>query len=557
MAGEKEFPLSIIIRTVDRATAGIKKIHEGIESNLEKIRAPVHRLGTSFEHLGHAAGLPHLVEHFKHVGHAAHEVWEKVGELKEKFLEFAIGIGIGALEVEHLIHQFADLAKTAKLVGLSADQLAQFRFAAAQSGVSTEEFDNALEKLNKNLGDMKAGGGKLKGFLQTVSPLLLKQVQHAKSNTEAFDLMAAAMAKITDPTKRAALATAAFGKGGQPLINLLAKGPEGIKKLREEYEELAGSQDEAAETAEEVHHAMGRVSAAADGIKAAIVVGLGPSMEHLAEQLKEFLVGHREQVAAFIKDFGEKLPGRIHAVVGAFMTAIGIITPIWNAIGGLKGAAIALAVILGGKLLLAVASLTVALLTNPFALIVAGIGLLIAAGIAIVSNWDYVKGFFLECWEVIRESFSNFFADVWALLKAFTPIGLIVDNWQPISDFFKGLWDGITATFEAAWKGIKTIVDKVVWAVDKVKGAASAVADFLGLGDEEVNAIPGVARVNFGGGTRPSLGVTAPGGGAGSAPAETRIKVDFANAPKGMRVATDPRSSGDVDTSVGYQMALP
>jgi hypothetical protein len=76
--------------------------------------------------------------------------------------------------------------------------------------------------------------------------------------------------------------------------------------------------------------------------------------------------------------------------------------------------------------------------------------------------------------------------------------------WGPVAGFFKTMWDGITAVFEKALTLITGIVDKVT-----------------------------------------------------GAPQQAKITVDFANAPKGTRVSTDPKSSADVDLGVGYQMGSP
>lgn len=506
---EKTTQLSIIIRTVDQATAGLKKISAGIEHRVGKMTAPIHSLGESLGGLGHAAGFHHVGEAFKKVGEEAKEFGAHILEAGKILTEFSVlGVGIGLESIMKLVEGFTHLGHTAELVGLSADSLAGYRHAAEEAGVSVEEFDGALEKFNKNLGDMKAGGGKLKAFLASVSPALLRQVQAAKTNEEALALMAEAMKKVTDPTKRAALATAAFGKAGQPMINMLAEGSEALEEQRKEYGELAGSQEGAVAQSKGLHKAMLRIGAVMDGIKAAIVVGVGPALLGLAEQFKGFLVAHRAEIVAFIKDFGEKLPGRIQAVVGAFQTALGIITPVWNAIGGLKGAAIALAVVLGGKLIVAIAELTFALATNPFGLILVGIGLLVAAGIALVANWDYVKGFFVECWNVITDA------------------------------------------FKAAWKVIEEIVGSIVDAVKTVTDAVGAIVDTFKVDDSKnifafgANGEPGEGFRNF----------------FNQAPAqktEAVIKVDFANAPKGTRVTAEPRGAAEIDLSVGYQLNPP
>ncbi len=464
---EKQFPLSIIIRTVDQATAGIKAINH----RLDALTRPTREFGKSLSELAEKSGLNRVGEAFKGVGEA----------LKETALHL-LEIGVVAGEVVHLlIEKFSNLAITAKLVGLTADQLAQFRFAAKQSGVSVEEFDSGLEKLNKSLGEMKAGGGKLKSLLEKVSPVLLRQIQSAKSNVEAFDLLANAMVKVTDPTKRAALATAAFGRGGQPLINMLAQGAEGIDALRKEYEQLAGSQDAAAESALELHHAQGRIAAMFDGIEASIITAIAPALLKLADQFKSFLVEHREEIAAFIKDFGEKLPGRIDAVAKAFGKLIDFITPVWHAIESLGGVSTVLAVVLGGKLVLAIAKLSVAMFATPFGWVILSIGAVITAIVLLIEHWEKAK--------------------------------------EAFADFTKS---------------------SVTVAMERVNAADLADRGFFRV--KQRGAL-GLSEVPRGFGTKNST--------------EAKVVVDFKNAPKGTRVTTDPKSTADVDLSVGYQMVMP
>ncbi len=490
MAAEKTFPLSIVIRTVDQATAGFRKINH----QLDALTRPTREFGKELSHLAEKSGLNRVGEAFKGVGEA----------LKETAIHL-LEVGAIAGEMVHLlIEKFTNLATTAKLVGLTADQLAQFRFAAKQSGVSVEEFDSGLEKLNKSLGEMKAGGGKLKSLLEKVSPVLLRQIQSAKSNVEAFDLLANAMVKVTDPTKRAALATAAFGRGGQPLINMLSQGAEGIDALRKEYEQLAGSQDAAAESALELHHAQGRIAAMFDGIEASIITAVAPVLLKLADQFKSFLVEHREEIAAFIKDFGEKLPGRIQAVVDAFRSALNFIKPVWDAIDRMGGAATVLAAILGGKLVFAIARLGLALALTPFGWVLAGIAALVAGAALLIANWDKVSAFFADLWLGIKQTFAD------AIAWITQAVADIIDAINPLNVF-----DG------------------------KLKGAFGQAGAFVGTIE------------------RPTVGALLPGMAGPNTATEARIKVDFKNAPKGMRVTTDPKSTADVDLSVGYQMVLP
>jgi hypothetical protein len=68
------------------------------------------------------------------------------------------------------------------------------------------------------------------------------------------------------------------------------------------------------------------------------------------------------------------------------------------------------------------------------------------------------------------------------------------------------------------------------------------VFDLSGQARAAVNDVSGQARAALEGGRSP--------------PARAQVTVDFANAPRGTRVKTDPQSTADVDLSVGYQMGL-
>jgi phage-related minor tail protein len=564
----KEYPLSIVIKTVDRATAGIRLISErvnALKGRLDRVTAPARAFGRAFGQslraMGTEAGLPKVMGALRGVGGAVKGLLAHVGMIGG----VAAGAAAGAvIAFKSMVDSLDDLGDMADRVGLTVDALAQLRFAAQVSGGSVEDLDSGLGTFNRSLGQLSAGTGKLFGFLKRVSPEFLRQVKGAKTSEEAFGLMADAIAQLKDPTQRAALAAAAFGGAGGALVPLLAKGSAGIKELKERYAALAGSQTGAAEAAGKVDDSFHDLKAATDGVKAALVEGLAPAFVKLIGFLQTFFAENRARIAEWAKDFGEKLPARIDAVVAAFQGFIDAVKPVWDAIGGLRGVAIALAAILGGKLVLAVYALGTALLTTPVGWIIGGIAALVAAGAFLVRHWDQVKLFLVSMWEVVQENFAT----IWGWIKtalAWTPLGPIIENWGPITDFFKGLWDGVTAVFVAAWDIIKGIVDKIVWAVDKVKGAAHAVREYFGGGSGETTSLVDVvgglrkqgltqAQAEIQG--RKLLRLPPAAAPAAGKPTETRVIVDFANAPKGTRVRTDS-GTADVDFSVGYQMALP
>jgi molybdopterin converting factor small subunit len=306
---DKKTHLSIVIRTVDKATAAIRAIHERIT----RMTAPIRALGAR------------MVDSFKGVGSALSGVTSAIGGLLSKIpLVGGIIVGTAGAAVAglmSLVDGYDELGDKAEEAGVSVDFLAQLRYAAEKSGASVEQLDGGLKGFVTSLGQAKAGSGRMAAFLNQVSPALLKQLKAAKNNEEAFGLLAAAMEKIKDPAKRAALAQKTLGDAS--LAPLLARGAKGIEELRARYAELAGSQEEAVEKSGEVDDAMKDLRASTDGIKAALVTGLAPALKVIVERLRNWFVKHRGDIAQWAADLGEKLPGAIRSVVAWVERAVG------------------------------------------------------------------------------------------------------------------------------------------------------------------------------------------------------------------------------------------
>lgn len=330
MADKAEFPLSIILRTVDRYTAGLKQANEQIDKTFKPYRAFGKELGKFSENLG----LPKLRSALGSVG----------TELKNLTVQAAafgaVVAGVGVHVIKGWIDDFDKLGDTADRLGVTAQALAEFRHAGKMSGVEVGEMDSALGSFNVNLGKAHAGTGKLASFLGRVSPKLLAQVKAAKSSEEAFGLLADATTMLSKHEDKAALAQAAFGGSGEALLPLLAKGSAGIEELRARYAKVAPNMGKAAAAAGQVDDAFNTLNAGWEGTKATLLMHLSPAIKDVATQLSTWLSNPETQqkIADWAKDFGEKLPGRIKALVDAIKEIGAAIKPVWDMIGGAKGA---------------------------------------------------------------------------------------------------------------------------------------------------------------------------------------------------------------------------
>ena len=298
-----DFKIAVVIGAVDKASAPIRRIGARIAGSLG---GAVRRVGSGIRRLTNtmAVAVPAAA-----VG-AAYGIWH----LTESYAE-----------------QTDAMAKLVRRSGLQLQAYQELRHAANLAGVSQAQFDSAIVKFTRNVGDAKAGTGALATLLKKVSPELLKQVKAAKSNGEALEIMLFAMGSLDDPTKRAALAAAAFGEAGQSMTLMLEGGPEGMRKAREEARRLGGVLDgEAAAAAEAYCDDMARLKLAINGVKTAIGRALIPVLQPMVQHMTEWLAANRElvssKIAEYVQAIGEWIGDAIDTLKG------------WDWSGALEGA---------------------------------------------------------------------------------------------------------------------------------------------------------------------------------------------------------------------------
>lgn len=497
---DKGTELSLVIRTVDKATAGIRTVNK----HLDEMTRPTREFGKALKELGAKSGFNDLVDGARGVGGAVKDLLGKVLAVGAG----AVGIGVA---LKGLVDEFDDLGDKSERLGVTNDFLASMRFAAERSGASMEALDSGLQTFTENIGQARAGTGRMVKFLSTVSPALLSQLKATKSNEAAFRLLADAMAKVTDPAKRAALAQKTVGDAA--LAPLLARGSAGLLELQGEFANTAGSMEEAADGAGKVDDSLRNLKAATTGIKAALLKGLSPALQVIIDKLKEWLVDHRADVERWADDIGKKLPGAVEAIVNTVKNAAGDVADFVDAIGGWKVAAGVLAAVIAGSLVAAVVSFGAALLATPLGPIIIALAAA-ALGVASLKSeidklndaLDTTHELMLQDAAVLTpEQFKAKYPGVTSLQTDLTPAGRQI--------------------YRALNPDAPPPQDALVYSANNPARLATA----QGLADLTELAAPAV-------------------------PSEARIKVDFANAPRGTRVTAEPQNTAHVDMSVGYQL---
>lgn len=213
--------------------------------------------------------------------------------------------------VERLLSGYTErvgeLHNFARQTGFSVEALQEFRYAADLADVGVENFDRSLGVFMRTLGQAKTGTGPLLTWMKKAGAegKALHGAMRGKGSEASLEAVITAMAKLEDPTKRAALAQAAFGRGGGKMVRLALEGSTGLARLREEARRFGLVSAEEAERAEEFGDAMTRMKYATTGLVNLLGGELIPALRPVIDGMSEWIVKNRAVI-------GQK----IHKAVG-------------------------------------------------------------------------------------------------------------------------------------------------------------------------------------------------------------------------------------------------
>lgn len=193
-----------------------------------------------------------------------------------------------------------------------------------------------------------------------------------------------------------------------------------------------------------------------------------------------------------------------------------------------------------------------ALTATPLGLILRGIAM--AAGL-IIANWGTIGPWFQRTWASIVGFFSAAWEgikavslDAWELIKSaffnFSPLGILIKNWDPIVGYFRSLWAQIKPYIEPLMNGAK-------WASETASSLASGAKGAFGSAVDTVGSWFGGSPL----GKNSPLSSSSPAAGAntGGGRVDGEMVVRFENAPQNMRVDEGKASPGwSMLPDVGY-----
>lgn len=181
----------------------------------------------------------------------ASQLEKSLGQIRDKLKTFsrqvgAIGgavTGMGAAIIGPMtaaVKIFADagdkLHKMSQRTGLSVEALSALDFAASQSGGSIDALEKSMIGLARFMLQVEQGSATAVGMLDEIG-VSVEELQQSNPE-ERFLLLAEALSRVADPTKKAGLAMQFFGRSGTEMLPMLNAGEKGIAAMMARAEEL-------------------------------------------------------------------------------------------------------------------------------------------------------------------------------------------------------------------------------------------------------------------------------------------------------------------------------
>ena len=374
--------------------------------------------------------------------------------------------------------------KLADSIGLPIETLQGYQYAAERSGVTTEQLNGAVEKMTRRTANFaQTAGGPAKKALEALG--LAQEDLANLSTADKMDLLADRLNGVESAAYRNQVAFEIFGLKGTAMTNMLKDGSKGLKQYKEEAERLGWVLNKGAhEGAEGFDDALLDTQLTIKGITRVVSAQLMPVFTGMMKKFTSWASENRDTINGWAKSFGEWATEAIPKAVTALeslgkgiKTVSGFISGLVDMLGGWKNILTIIGSLMAAKVVVGIGSfvtagykiiqmlkaattvqagLNIVMAANPIGLVVAAVGALIYAGYQLYTNWDSVTQWFKGTLNWFSTEFPATFNAIKTLFD-WSPLGMVINNWEPITDFFSNLWDGITAKFEAGLAKIKGV----------------------------------------------------------------------------------------------------
>lgn len=444
MAGQ-DFRLTAILAVRDTMTPVMKQV-SARWGNFRKVID-----STQFKNLQKQVAL--FNRSMQNVAATAGDVAAKIGG---PFLALAGSVGFS---LQQSVTNFAStgdaLDKMSQRIGITAEQLQEFSYAATHAGAAPEDLEDALKDLGEHMAEI-ANGIDTSSDAFTLFQKLGIEMKDAAGNMrpveQVFLDLADAIQRNEDPALRAKMAMATMGDSGRKLIPMLTSGSDGLKQMAAQARGLGlvMSNDAVASAATMTDH-MDDMRAVIGSVGNAIGAKLAPTVIRMSDRFRDLAAANREAFSQKFASVAERLAETIEkidfeGIASAVLTVADYAIRAFNAVGGFNTVLYAMGAIMAGKTLMSV----------------------IALGSSIISMVQ-TFGALVTAARTVAVAMAGAFGPVGLVLTAVAAIaGVVIANWDSIwptlkagasaaADFIGNVWNGAIPKFQAVVSSLLSI----------------------------------------------------------------------------------------------------
>lgn len=244
------------------------------------------------------------------IGNAFHRLRRGVFNLQNAFRLFAVSLGIRAIaqSFDEISRAIDKIIKTSLSIGVVAQSLKELQFVGERLGVSSETVTKGLQKLNRNMGELKVGSGTMFTAMQKLAPSLIPTLMNVTDTEQAFYLLIEQIDKMPDTMSQTALAVSAFGRTGVDLLKMTKAGRDEIDALRNRFRMYAGEiGGSAIKHTQAYADSMENLKASVFGLRMIIVTRALPAVNDLIERLALWVSANRNLIGQKVGDYVKAL----------------------------------------------------------------------------------------------------------------------------------------------------------------------------------------------------------------------------------------------------------
>ncbi len=369
-----------------------------------------------------------------------------------------------------------DLSDLSEMFEMNTEEFQKWQYVALQSGLSSQEFENALKKIQQGLSGVRTGN--IDKIGQAMMELGISAEDATKGTSENFEVLARRIGMIEDPLVRAQYATEIFGaRMGATLLPLLRQNGEALDAVIGEWNSFSNVTIENMHQLDTLSDTFDKIATQFDNLKLKMGAALLPIIQNVTDFIDNKMIPAIDRLVNWFANLDE---GTKKLIV-TMLTVTAAIAPTLLSIGG--GIKLVASLIKTVKMLGTAMSVLAA---NP---IIAVIGIIAALLVYLISTNEAFRDSIMRIvsafgdilapiLDIIMDLFNAVLDVIMPLIdilavalvpvidlvgKYFQKVGDIIQKYiVPVFQFLVKVINVVSKVITAIFEGVVIIVEKIV-----------------------------------------------------------------------------------------------